>query len=275
MRRRVVLSAASFSELVRSAIVPAAAMAIAIAPAAVRAQGLADDGAAPRADEARSGRDEAPAARRSSPNPVRTRAEKDRAYRVVVSLEERRLWVISQQDTIMSAPVAVGSGARLSGLGNTWVFQTPKGVRTVQRKVVNPVWTPPDWMYVETAKENGLRVMPLKANKPYTLRDGRKLVIRNGYVGVLVGTRFYPVPVDEHIVWDDILFIPPMGTKNRRVERELGRYALDTGNGYLLHGTPYEDTIGQNVSHGCVRLHDEDITWLHQYVPVGTRVYVF
>lgn len=289
------LDAVSPGETVRNAIVPrlrraatAVAIAFALAPAA-RAQAVsADDalGGSGAATESRvpkkapnrkaaskTGAKVGPA---SNPNPVRARAEKDRGYRIVVSLEDRHLWVISQQDTLLSAPVAVGSGARLSGLGRTWEFETPRGVRTVIAKRTDPVWTPPDWMYVETAKENGLDVKQLSARRPYTLSDGRKLVIRNGIIGVVdAEAAFTAVRPDEHIIFDETLFIPPLGTKNRRVERELGRFALDTGDGYLLHGTPYESTIGQPVSHGCVRLRDEDIAWLHRYVPVGTRVYLY
>ena len=32
------------------------------------------------------------------------------------------------------------------------------------------------------------------------------------------------------------------------------------------HGTPFKDSIGKAVTHGCIRLSDEDITWLYQHV---------
>jgi lipoprotein-anchoring transpeptidase ErfK/SrfK len=59
------------------------------------------------------------------------------------------------------------------------------------------------------------------------------------------------------------------------VEGELGKYRLDLGEGYLLHGTPDKESIGFAATHGCVRLRDEDIEWLYTYVPVGTKVYIF
>ena len=68
---------------------------------------------------------------------------------------------------------------------------------------------------------------------------------------------------------------PPLGTKNRRVPDILGAYALDLGNGYLLHGTPFKETIGAAATHGCIRLRDEDIQWLYDFVPVGTKVYIY
>ena len=33
--------------------------------------------------------------------------------------------------------------------------------------------------------------------------------------------------------------------------------------------------IGKAATHGCMRLRDEDIEWLYQYVPVGTRIYIY
>lgn len=39
-----------------------------------------------------------------------------------------------------------------------------------------------------------------------------------------------------------------------------------------LHGTPDEDTIGQAVSHGCIRLNNEDITYLAEILPLGTPI---
>jgi lipoprotein-anchoring transpeptidase ErfK/SrfK len=42
-----------------------------------------------------------------------------------------------------------------------------------------------------------------------------------------------------------------------------------------LHGTPYKESIGLAATHGCVRMRDEDIEWLYEHVPVGTKVYIY
>jgi lipoprotein-anchoring transpeptidase ErfK/SrfK len=52
-------------------------------------------------------------------------------------------------------------------------------------------------------------------------------------------------------------------------------YQLDLGEGYLLHGTPHEESIGYATTHGCVRLRGHDIEWLFANVPVGTPVYLY
>jgi hypothetical protein len=151
----------------------------------------------------------------------------------------------------------------------------PRGARTVKRKNENPVWIPPDWHYVEVAARKGLKLAYLPAGKPVAIGGGRSLAVRGGLAGVLEGKRFTALPTDEEIVFGSTLYVPPLGSKNRQIEGELGRFRLDLGDGYQLHGTPHEDTIGDAATHGCIRLYDEDIEWLYQHVPLGTRVFIF
>src|SRR6476620_3233909 len=72
-------------------------------------------------------------------------AEKSQGFRVVVSLQERRLWVVIDEDTLLSAPAAVASGQTLSYQGYKKTFDMPRGTRYVQAKDADPIWTPPDW----------------------------------------------------------------------------------------------------------------------------------
>ncbi len=51
--------------------------------------------------------------------------------------------------------------------------------------------------------------------------------------------------------------------------------------GYALHstllrynGTPYDDRVGIKLSHGCIRLHKEDIEWIDAHLPLKSRIYV-
>jgi hypothetical protein len=198
-----------------------------------------------------------------------------RGFRVVVSLFDRQLWVLNDEDTLRSAPAAVVMRSEFEYAGRKWDFDTPRGRRTVRRKEADPVWIPPDWHYAEVARDHGLRLRALP-KKGYRLRDGRRVVVRDSVVGLIMpGVGWAPLPLDEEIVFENTLFIPPLGTKNRRIEGELGKYKLDLGDGFLLHGTPYENTIGLAATHGCVRLRAEDIEWLYNHVPVGTHVYIY
>ena len=58
-------------------------------------------------------------------------------------------------------------------------------------------------------------------------------------------------------------------------ENPLGARALYLGSSlYRIHGTNEPYTIGQNVSSGCIRMMNEDVTDLYGRVRVGTKVVV-
>ena len=208
---------------------------------------------------------------------ARAMAERATGYRVVVDIGDHRLYVIDGSDTLRSAPVATASNATLHYGGKTWRFKTPRGVRTVLAKDTEPTWNPPEWHYVEVATENGLALRHLERGQVVRLRDGTRLTTRGDEVGIIQPgeARFVPLVLDEHIVFDNTLFIPPEGTKHRLVPGELGHYRLKLGDGYQIHGTPFQKSIGTSASHGCIRMTDEDIEWMYRNVPVGTKVYLY
>ena len=58
-------------------------------------------------------------------------------------------------------------------------------------------------------------------------------------------------------------------------ENPLGARAMYLGSSlYRIHGTNEPYTIGQNVSSGCIRMMNEDVTDLYGRVRVGTKVVV-
>lgn len=199
-----------------------------------------------------------------------------KGFRVAVSLDDRVLHVLDGADTLLVASIAVGTDETVSYGNKTWMFQTPRGRRTVLNKQENPVWVPPEWHYAETARNLGLKLahMPEKGTVP--IGKGRRLAIRDGKAGVINAEGvFEELPVDEEIIFNNTLYIPPSGTANRTIDGELGRFRLGLGDGYYFHGTPHEDTIGDAATHGCIRLYDEDIEWLYRHVPTGTPVYIY
>lgn len=208
---------------------------------------------------------------------ARAKADRSKGYRIVVDLFAHSLYVIDGDDTLRAAPAATAMNASLTFGKKTWRFETPRGVRKVLSKDEDPSWTPPEWHYAEVALEHHLKLRTLNRGQVVRLQDGTKLLTRGDEVGVIYpGTKeFVPMELDEHVVFDNTLFIPPAGTKQRSIKGELGHYRLALGDGYLLHGTPYANSIGSSVTHGCVRLQDDDIEWLYENVPVGTRVYIY
>ncbi|OUY71626.1 L,D-transpeptidase, partial [Klebsiella pneumoniae] len=55
-------------------------------------------------------------------------------------------------------------------------------------------------------------------------------------------------------------------------DNPMGLYAIYIGRLYAIHGTNANFGIGLRVSQGCIRLRNDDIKFLFDNVPVGTRV---
>ena len=79
-----------------------------------------------------------------------------------------------------------------------------------------------------------------------------------------------PNPSWKHPFTGEI--IPP-GPENPLGERWIGFWT--DGTNYIgFHGTPNEETVGQAVSHGCVRMLNQDVLALFEKVAIGTAVIV-
>jgi lipoprotein-anchoring transpeptidase ErfK/SrfK len=131
---------------------------------------------------------------------------------------------VKQGDRVVrTAVVSAGSGSMLGDpSGNRqWVFDTPRGVRSVQSKLEKPVWVRPDWAFIEEGE---------------------------------------PVPsrYDE-----------------RLDPGAMGDYAIGLGEGYFIHGTLYARLLGRNVTHGCVRVGDQDLKAIFNALSLGSRVILF
>jgi L,D-transpeptidase ErfK/SrfK len=106
---------------------------------------------------------------------------------------------------------------------------------------------------------------------------------------VAVGRPDWPTPIgpfhvvarEEHPTWDVPVSIQeemrrvgervitrmPAGPRN-----PLGDYWIGLNVGSIgIHGTPYPATIYQFATHGCVRLHPDDIAMLYADVPLDAR----
>jgi len=69
--------------------------------------------------------------------------------------------------------------------------------------------------------------------------------------------------------------IPPPGDPSRFESGTLGAYKLTLGDGYMIHGTIYKRFIGKSVTHGCVRLLDDDLEAVYNALQVGSKVYIY
>jgi hypothetical protein len=224
-----------------------------------------------------------------------TNDQPDTGQVIIVSTAENKLWLKRGGQTIFEAVCSTGKGTTLAADGKTFVFDTPIGKLHIISKEENPIWVPPDWHYLEQARKNGMRVVHLNPGDTLDARTGQPAGTRNtGVWSWLGGGTSNPVlkvkgdtvvevdsnderelPPGTLITAGDAVVIPPVNTKQRHFDKVLGKYRLELGDGYGIHGTDEPDKLGQSVSHGCVRLGDADIERLYQVANVGDEVIIY
>lgn len=203
----------------------------------------------------------------------------DQGY-IVVSIAENQLWYKRGNEVLFNTQVATGSGKTLvSGTGGKqYKFETPRGRLRVQEKEIDPAWVPPDWHFQEQAGKRGLGLARMTRSTVIPAGGGAVVTVSGSEV-----VKRYPdgreTPLEatdgREIVVNGNIIVPPFGTNQRRYKGVLGTRRLVLGDGYGIHGTNAPETIGRSVSHGCVRLRNDDIEQLFEMVAVGTPVYIY
>jgi L,D-transpeptidase YbiS len=69
--------------------------------------------------------------------------------------------------------------------------------------------------------------------------------------------------------------LPPSDPNERFDGNSLGDFGLYIGDGYIIHGTLFKTLLGRRVTHGCIRLGDEDLEFVYRNTPIGSRVYLY
>lgn len=147
---------------------------------------------------------------------------------VVIRLDRNHLYLLDGERIVWDAPVATGTGFRLSAGERAWEFSTPRGVFRVQRREKDPVWIMPDWAFVEAG-----------------------------------------------------LPVPPLDSPRRRRPGALGTTAIYIQHDLAIHGTEQPELVlrpdpdARRVSHGCIRMTNEDARTLYHLVDVGTPVLIY
>lgn len=67
----------------------------------------------------------------------------------------------------------------------------------------------------------------------------------------------------------------PRNKEDRIQEGVLGDYKLGIGNDIYIHGTIYVRTMGKHVTHGCIRVGDDDLLAIYKASKKGTKVFIF
>jgi lipoprotein-anchoring transpeptidase ErfK/SrfK len=190
----------------------------------------------------------------------------DSNFVITVSTAENKVYARRNGQLVFEAICSTGKNETLRTGGETKVFRTPIGRFRIKSKEENPMWVPPDWHYVEEANKNGLEVVRLKPGQNIGgVTVSGNQVLDNGV----------PVEPGTSIVRGGAVIIPPVGTTARQFPDVLGTHRLNLGDGYALHGTQAVDQLGRSVSHGCVRLHNDDIARLFAIANVGDEVIIY
>ena len=101
---------------------------------------------------------------------------------------------------------------------------------------------------------------------------------------VAVGQPKYPTPTGQFSILDkkkDPWWYPPKSdwAKDKKPippgpGNPLGPYWMDLGNGFGIHSTPDEASLGYSASHGCIRMSEWGAQQLFKAVSKGTPVYI-
>lgn len=190
----------------------------------------------------------------------------DSNFVITVSTAENKVYARRNGELVFEAICSTGSNSQLRAGDRTMVFRTPIGRFRIQSKEENPMWVPPDWHYIEEAQKYGVSVIRLERGQ----RVGDLYVSGNN-----VYSNGYELPQGELIYRGGAIIIPPVGTRQRQFPDVLGTHRLNLGDGYALHGTQQVRQLGRAVSHGCVRLHNDEIARLYSMASVGDEVIIY
>ena len=112
-----------------------------------------------------------------------------------------------------------------------------------------------------------------KSDNVLTVKNGEQVVktypISTGRDNLTPEGQFTITTKMENPVWYHKGEIVPPGTPDNFLGTRWLGFDLPQ---YGIHGTVEPQLIGQSVSHGCVRMHNEDVEELFTYIPYGTKV---
>ncbi len=146
--------------------------------------------------------------------------------------------------------------------------------------ILQETFPPADEITPSLSVEASLRlVLRLSQRRVYVYQDQQILVS----YPVAIGRRGWETPTGQyqviqkisHPIWQHPFTgeVVPPGPENPLGIRWIGFWT--DGTNYIgFHGTPNEETVGQAISHGCVRMFNQDVLALFETVKLGTPVIV-
>ncbi|MEO1395766.1 MAG: L,D-transpeptidase [Cyanobacteria bacterium J06634_5] len=188
-----------------------------------------------------------------------------------VTLERSRIGL--EPDT--KRPIAAGSRVEGSGVEGSVLRELPaeQAGTSVESSLVEPTSS-------ESAETTLVSLVLTLSERRLDVYEGDRISVS---YPVAVGREGWLTPIGEFTVfqkqadpaWEHPLTgeIVAPGPQNPLGSRWIG-FWTDGTNSIGFHGTPDESVIGSAVSHGCVRMRNDDVLALYDYIGMETPVTV-
>jgi L,D-transpeptidase YbiS len=100
---------------------------------------------------------------------------------ITIDVSTNTAYYFVDGELVRSSKAATGSDKVLRKGRRVWWFRTPRGRHVIQRKIKDPVWTKPDWAFVEEGKKVPPPDSPLRKERgtmgKYALDLGDRVMI--------------------------------------------------------------------------------------------------
>ena len=156
-------------------------------------------------------------------------------YKIDIDISQQRLYLKQNDDLIKSYPISSSK----YGEGSTENSNmTPLGLHVIKEKIGTDV--PINTLFI--SRINTKRTVNIENSRNKTKDDH----------------------ITSRILWLDGL-----------EEGKNKGNGVDSYSRYIyIHGTHEEGLIGEKASHGCIRMLNNDVIDLYNYVNIGTKVYI-
>ena len=156
-------------------------------------------------------------------------------YKIDIDISQQRLYLKQNDDLIKSYPISSSK----FGEGSTENSNmTPLGLHVIKEKIGTDV--PINTLFI--SRINTKRTVNIENSRNKTKDDH----------------------ITSRILWLDGL---EEGKNKGKGVDSYSRYIY-------IHGTHEEGLIGEKASHGCIRMLNNDVIDLYNYVNIGTKVYI-
>ena len=137
---------------------------------------------------------------------------------VTIDVSTNQAYLFRDGELVKRSAAATGSDKILRKGNKVWWFRTPRGRHTVVRKIKDPVWTKPDWAFIEEGKKVPPADSPLRKERgtmgKYALDLGDRVMIHGTNDPKSIGRRVshgcIRLPNDMlKLLWKEV----PVGTE--------------------------------------------------------------